>query len=337
MGHDRQERVPYRARTPIRAATAEEGQLERRRRCATTVGAGALEQVAGGGGGATGGQDVVDDQHPLPRLKASACTSIVGGAVLQVVRHRAASARAACRPCAPARSRCRAAWATAAPTMKPRASMPTTRSTLPAYRPAMSSTTAAKACAVGEQRREVLEEDPGCGKSGMSRSRLRPGTDRLRAVDAPSAVASGQRLDLGVRRGWLRGPAGVAGDLCTSRGRCGVARLGARRPRRRRRRRPPARRRVARAGRAPASARRRRPWPCGPGSAAAVLSSSTDRRLAPAQVDQQRRGDEDRGVGADRDADEQRQREVEQRARAEAGEADDEDRGDRQQGRRRWC
>ena len=56
-----------------------------------------------------------------------------------------------------------------------------------------------------------------------------------------------------------------------------------------------------------------------------------DGLLLAAQVDEQRRRDEDRGVGADRDADEQREREVEQGARPEQGEADEEHGRDRQQ------
>src|SRR6476660_6961711 len=56
-----------------------------------------------------------------------------------------------------------------------------------------------------------------------------------------------------------------------------------------------------------------------------------DRGLVAPQVDEQRRGDEDRRVGAHGDADEQRERQVEQRAGPEQGEADEEHGGDRQE------
>jgi hypothetical protein len=63
-----------------------------------------------------------------------------------------------------------------------------------------------------------------------------------------------------------------------------------------------------------------------------VLGQLLQGGLAAPQVDQQRGGDEDRGVGTDGDTDEQRQGQVEQRAWTELGEADHEDGEDRQQG-----
>ena len=171
----------------------------------------------------------------------------------------------------------------------------------------------------------------------MSRIRL----DQL--PDRP--VRHAQRFDLGVRRGWLRGP--LLAHLCTSREETGPVAV------------PP--RSVpsepaavfASVGASTSGASARCPWARRPRARRRGLLSSPDpvtptwaasrawKRSAAlssswpparhAQVHEQWRRDEDRRVGADRDADEQRQAEVEEGAGAEQREADDEDRGDRQE------
>src|SRR6478609_9191796 len=211
-------------------------------------------------------------------------------------------------------------WATAAPMMNPRASIPTTTSTRPAYRPATSWTTAANASPSASCGVKSLNRTPGCGKSGMSRIRL-----STSSVTDPSGIVSAST--------WGSGAAGsgaAAGPLVDLARRCGpqvgdLSLLGVTVDGR-------VRRRVLRVGRARAPRRGAGRHLLAGLEPQRRLVELLDGRLVPAQVDQQRRGDEDRRVCADRDPDEQGQAEVEQGARAEQCEADDEDRGDREEG-----
>ena len=64
-------------RGPSRSRPPQEAELEPARRERDHLGARPLEQVARSRGGAAGGEDVVDDQDPVPGANASACTSMV--------------------------------------------------------------------------------------------------------------------------------------------------------------------------------------------------------------------------------------------------------------------
>ena len=230
---------------------------------------------------------------------------------------RAASARAACPPCARARSRHRARRATGAARMKPRASTPTTGPPAACRRPARRRarrSTAAKPSASASSGVMSLNTTPGCGQSG----------------DVADARSAGARESSGARR---RSPA-LLPLLAGLRGRCALLRAGVR---------PGGGLAVVGAGgRRPASSpspssvdvgvehrgaglggRRpaclpgvpRRPCrpPCG---ALDPPGERLHRRLPLLHLAEQRGRDEDRGVRACGDADEQREREVLERAGA---------------------
>ena len=116
-------------------------------------------------GGAAGGEQIVDDQHPLPWLDRIAVHLQAVAAVLEVVAWRGWSPTAASRPCGPARSRRQCRSATAAPRMKPRLSMPTT-SAMPAFVIGARQRVdrQLEAFGVAQQRRDVVEQDAGLGK-----------------------------------------------------------------------------------------------------------------------------------------------------------------------------
>ena len=170
---------------------------------------------------AAGGEHVVDDQHPVagregvaraPRASPSPYSS--------VVRLPRASRRAACPSCAPARSRRRRGRRPARARMKPRASMPTTLSTVPRPRWAtIASTRAGEGDVVGEQRRDVLEQDArrrdsrGRRGSARSSSAVRSRPRRARRSLAPllaAGTAAFFALRLAARGPGLGRPVGSA-------------------------------------------------------------------------------------------------------------------------------
>ena len=145
---------------------------------------------------AAGREHVVDEEHPPARRARPTGTSMLGRAVLELVRATARSAAAACRPCAPAPARSPARGASAAARRKPRASTPATRSTGRAAA-AMSASArdrpSPNAGAVGEQRGDVLEQDPGLREV---RDVAQPGRDRQPRRRSPdrSPALGGDRL-----------------------------------------------------------------------------------------------------------------------------------------------
>ena len=133
--------------------------------------------------GPAGGQHVVHDQHPGTRREGVGVDLQRRLAVLERVAPPRTSPTAACRSCAPGRSRRRGGRRPAPPRMKPRASIPDDPSTgSPALVPVdEASTTAAKPSASREQRRDVLEHH----------ARLRPVRD---VADQPVAGVSSSGL-----------------------------------------------------------------------------------------------------------------------------------------------
>src|SRR6478672_7092145 len=203
--------------------------------------------------------------------------------------------------------------------MNPLASMPTTWSTRPRWRSAMSRTTAARAGPSASSGVKSLNATPGSGKSGMSRrwseTTCAIGWLSMLAIPA-SALALRRTLGLVARPGRHEGVDRAAGPGRTG----GYGALDG-----------PVR------GLALDRARLR--WRLGPAGLTlpgglvprGTLAQVHHGRLPLAQVGQQRRGDEDRGVRAGRDTDEQRQAQVEQRAGPEQHGADDQDRRHRQE------
>ena len=127
-------------------------------------------------------------------------------------RRRRASRAAACRPCGPGRSRCRAPAPPGAARMKPRASMPTTLSTTVApdsSRPAAASAsmTAVKPAWSASSGVMSLKTTPGSGKSGTSTTR-RSSASRAASV-MPGSSPGHLRLERGCRVGCCRPDAGL--------------------------------------------------------------------------------------------------------------------------------
>ena len=124
-------------------------------------------------------------------------TSISALPYSSCVAARARSAAAACRPCAPAPRRQPSSRASAPASMNPRASTPATRSTPGAPGQLGQRVDArAEAARVGQQRRDVLEDDAGLREV---RHVAQPGRDR------PRRRVGSRRL--GVGHGRLRVPA----------------------------------------------------------------------------------------------------------------------------------
>ena len=235
-------------------------------------------------GRAAGGQHVVDDQHPLAGGERVRVHLEGRLAVLQRVRRRVASRRGSLPALRTGTTPVPVAYAIAAATTKPRASMPATTSNesgavvrddrvdhLPERRP------------VGEQRHQVLEDDARLGEVGHVDDPARPPApaDRRAAVASRHRCRSPSRRSppACVARPWRRlpqadrrclPPLGAAARAAGAAAAAGVAAAG----------RPGARprRRAGRTRRRPASAPARPPRPRR-GSGAAGRRRRLRRRL----------------------------------------------------------
>lgn len=131
-----------------------------------------LDQLAGGAHRAAGRQQVVDDQHPFAGLDRIDVDLDGVGAGTRARSSMRSSSTAACRACAPARSRRRAASPAARRTGSRATRSPPTLSTRPTS--SFASRSIATVIAAGDASSGVmsLKRMPGLGKSGTSRRNL---------------------------------------------------------------------------------------------------------------------------------------------------------------------
>ena len=144
---------------------------------------------------APGGEQIVVDQHAAPPASASVCSSSWPApyssrySALTVSYGSLPGLRASTKP-APSSS------ASAGPSRKPRASAATTQSTASGRPSRPAADRLGERAGVGHQRRDVLEDDPRLGKSGMSRISERSSA-RSSADDLAQVADQQQVLEVG--------------------------------------------------------------------------------------------------------------------------------------------